>query len=627
MAGGKKGDKVLGLGTRLPYPIRIIKLYKNPGDTIEKATPVLEYSFKTRTEWYDRDEQQTVAKEQELYTEWNAPEDAKLISWQLQVGDVITTDAPCMSVEEACTHEIQFQGLCGLCGKDMNEVSWASEHVDAERAPINMTHDETNLTVSKKAAAHAEHELQRRLLNQRKLSLVVDLDQTIIHACIEPTIGEWQRDPSNPNYEAVKEVRSFQLDDGPRGLASGCWYYIKMRPGLAEFLDKIAELYELHVYTMGTRAYAMNIAKLVDPKQKLFANRVISRDENGSLTAKSLQRLFPVSTNMVVIIDDRADVWPRNRPNLIKVSPYDFFKGIGDINSSFLPKREDLVPAAAAPAPQATNGASGAKAAPNGAVNGEAKVSALEELANMANGENSDLLQKQTEEQAKNLEKQITDRPLLHLQEQLDKEDEAAQEHGQNGAAEPLPQAHARHHLLLDDDHELAFLERHLAALHDAFFEEYDARRQEGAQSGQDPEEAEMSAVPDVGSVLDSLKSRVLSGVTMVLSGLVPLGIDVRRSEIGLQLQSFGARVQTRPNRQVTHLVVSNDRPRTQKVRQAAKIPSIKIVSQQWLAECLSRWERVDETPYLVCRTAALCTVQKGLANREDRSRFTPPTD
>ncbi|CRK23984.1 hypothetical protein BN1708_018074, partial [Verticillium longisporum] len=84
---------------------------------------------------------------------------------------------------------------------------------------------------------------------------------------------------------------------------------------------------------MGTRAYALNIAKIVDPQQKLFGNRVISRDENGSITSKSLQRLFPVSTNMVVIIDDRADVWPRNRPNLIKVVPYDFFKGIGDINS------------------------------------------------------------------------------------------------------------------------------------------------------------------------------------------------------------------------------------------------------------------------------------------------------
>jgi len=38
------------------------------------------------------------------------------------------------------------------------------------------------------------------------------------------------------------------------------------------------------------------------------------------LTRKSLQRLFPCDTNMVVIIDDRADVWDGS-PHLVKVIP------------------------------------------------------------------------------------------------------------------------------------------------------------------------------------------------------------------------------------------------------------------------------------------------------------------
>lgn len=41
---------------------------------------------------------------------------------------------------------------------------------------------------------------------------------------------------------------------------------------------------------------------------------------------------------MVVVIDDRADVW-NWIPNLVKVVPYEFFIGIGDINSSFLPQK------------------------------------------------------------------------------------------------------------------------------------------------------------------------------------------------------------------------------------------------------------------------------------------------
>ncbi len=473
-----------------------------------------------------------------------------------------------------------------------------------------MTHDQTNLLVSRNAAWTAEGDLQRRLLEQRKLSLVVDLDQTIIHACIEPTIGEWQRDHYSPNYEAVKDVKKFQLtDDGPRGLASGCWYYIKTRPGLAAFLQRMGELYELHVYTMGTRAYAMNIAKIVDPEQKLFGNRVISRDENGSLTAKSLQRLFPFRTDMVVIIDDRSDVWPNNRHNLIKVSPYDFYKGIGDINSSFLPKRADLLgPPTQAGAPQnglAANGA--AKASVNGAAgnnkNGE-NISALEELAQMGGDENPALLKKQIEEQARNLEKQIKDRPLLQMQEQLDKEDEATtQETAPNGHEPSQSQSHTRHHLLLDDDNELAYLEKHLTSLHQTFFDEYDARRLEAARASSQgimDESAGEAIVPNVGTVLDDLKAPVLSGTTIVLSGLVPMGNDVSTSEIGLQTRSFGAQLQTKISRRVTHLVVSSDRPRTQKVRQAAKIPTIKIVNQGWLAACFSQWRKADEKPYLV---------------------------
>lgn len=41
---------------------------------------------------------------------------------------------------------------------------------------------------------------------------------------------------------------------------------------------------------------------------------------------------------MVAIIDDRGDVW-QWVPNLVKVKAYDFFVGVGDINSSFLPKQ------------------------------------------------------------------------------------------------------------------------------------------------------------------------------------------------------------------------------------------------------------------------------------------------
>ena len=535
--------KPLSLGSRLKYPITITKLLKRPGDEIKKQESILQYKFTWMrkvgdpfgTEW---DEEQTTI------TDWDSPAEGQISKWRIHEGMVINSDMQIVEIEETCPHSIQFQGLCGMCGKDMTEMSWASASNDTDRARINMIHDQTALRVSEDEASRAEEELQRRLLKHRKLSLVVDLDQTIIHACIEPTVGEWQSDPTSPNYEAVKDVRAFQLnDDGPRGLASGCWYYIKMRPGLKEFLAKIAEMYELHVYTMGTRAYAMNIAKIVDPDKKLFGDRIISRDENGNITTKSLARLFPVDTKMVVIIDDRADVWPKNRPNLIKVVPYDFFLGIGDINSSFLPKREELpkmnplmkskslkiedghkndgeLPVAGAATDGATP-AEGGKPTEDSTAQDGSKVSALEELVRMGGGDDQALRLEQAAEQEKSLEKQLIERPLLHMQEKLDKEEEddyATVTEETNGDTNNDHPQH-RQNLLKDDDVELIYLEKHLSALHKAFYDEYDSAlvtAQGGRVAQLKPglnrkvsikdEAADLRMVPDIGYVMPRLK-------------------------------------------------------------------------------------------------------------------------
>ncbi|KAF5001177.1 hypothetical protein FGRMN_1201 [Fusarium graminum] len=586
-------DKTVPLGTRLHYPIIITKLLKKPGDAIKKQESIFEYKF----HWKRQVNEDTWSNET-TYTEFDSPAEGKLKQWRIREGQEIAADVPCLMVEEACGHEVQVQGLCSLCGADMTETNWASDNLDTDRAMINMSHDQTVLRVSESVATKAEHDNQKRLLRQRKLSLVVDLDQTIIHACIEPTIGEWQRDPSNPNHNAVKDVRSFQLnDDGPRGLTSGCTYYIKLRPGLMEFLEEVSKMYELHVYTMGTRAYALNIAKIVDPDKKLFGNRVISRDENGSITSKSLQRLFPVSTDMVVIIDDRADVWPMNRPNLIKVVPYDFFKGIGDINSSFLPKRQDILPILKS------------KPVTDDSPKPPPKASPIAEIVRMSGGDDAASLKSQTEEQEKTLEKQLKDRPLLHMQEELDKEDDQQETNTTTDSA-------LTHHrnVLVDDDEELIALQDHLTDLHTSFYETYDRRRAERKEKeGTHPpahskskrrvsvdDGVDLSMVPDAGDILDELKSNVLSGLVIVLSGLVPLGVRVEESEIGLQAQSYGAQVLDTISKRVTHLVVASSRPRTKKVQQAAKISSIRIVNQNWLTDCLSQWRRLDERPYFL---------------------------
>jgi RNA polymerase II subunit A C-terminal domain phosphatase len=50
-------------------------------------------------------------------------------------------------IEEPCSHSVQYGGLCCECGKDMTERDYTSFSY-ADRATINMSHDNSGLTVS-----------------------------------------------------------------------------------------------------------------------------------------------------------------------------------------------------------------------------------------------------------------------------------------------------------------------------------------------------------------------------------------------------------------------------------------------------------------------------------------------
>lgn len=54
-----------------------------------------------------------------------------------------------------------------------------------------MTHSANGPTVSFEEARRIEQETATHLLKSQKLTLIVDLDQTIVHATVDPTVGDW----------------------------------------------------------------------------------------------------------------------------------------------------------------------------------------------------------------------------------------------------------------------------------------------------------------------------------------------------------------------------------------------------------------------------------------------------
>ncbi|AAS50644.2 ABL127Wp [Eremothecium gossypii ATCC 10895] len=564
----------------LPYPITIAQLGVSTGDTVEKGQRLLAYKYWDLVDVITApgEEEAGKARKQrvDLVGTFDSPVAGTVVSLDVRVGDeFVNSQRPVVEIRQACPHDVTYGGLCVQCGQAVEDEAGAADGV--EQAKLTVSHTNTHIRVSERQAASLGQSAQLKLREARKLVLVVDLDQTVIHCGVDPTIGEWSKDPNNPNYEALKDVQSFSLDEepvlppfymGPKPPTRKCWYYVKLRPGLKEFFAKIAPHFELHIYTMATRAYALEIAKIIDPDGKLFGDRILSRDENGSLTQKSLERLFPMDQSMVVVIDDRGDVWNWCE-NLIKVVPYDFFVGIGDINSNFLPIQQNSM-------------------LHLGRRNRKKPKQEEELLTDILDTEKK--LKEKINEEVKRQEDQmhrLTDEKLPDTRDIAKKlEHNASLEVQQQNRPLAELQKHMRNErLLFDDDDELPHLGNILLKVHSAYYDQL-----QRYNSGEDP-------IPDIKILMPKLKETVFEGCRFVFSGLIPLHTNIERADIVLWTNMFGASTTANLDYNTTHLITRT--PGTMKARLAKSFnPAIKIVHPDWIFECLVGWERVEESPY-----------------------------
>ncbi|KAI0073946.1 hypothetical protein K474DRAFT_1666016 [Panus rudis PR-1116 ss-1] len=655
----------LYLPPNLPYPLKIVANAAPPSSTVNRGSRLLSYSFT-----HISPNQPPEIR----FGTWDSSIEGTVEKWNFNPGDVVSQrrakEVPAVLINEPCKHSMQLGGLCCLCGKDMT-ISDYNGFSDAQRASIQMTHLANGPTVSLEEAQRIERETAEHLLKSRKLSLIVDLDQTIVHATVDPTVGEWIQegeawearrakraaekksktgddegesdgtasdsdDEVNPNWEALKDVKKFRLGPealgqadvrGPRRGAKsveqdGCMYYIKPRPGWQEFLKAMAAKYEMHVYTMGTRAYAEEVCAAIDPDGKFFGGRILSRDESGSLTQKSLQRLFPCDQSMVVIIDDRADVWEWS-PNLVKVIPYDFFVGIGDINSAFLPKLEPMTP----PLPPGVPAVTPTTPTPEPTEASSAPPSSSEKAIVVPNGpievDESEAARK-SEILTRNhmaLDAQVEERPLAKKQEELqeasqvdstitDKAEASSSAEGEkstsNGNGEASTSARpkekvVRKALLRNDDIELVRVRNLLDEVHRRFYNAFDAKDldQEQNKSSQKRKRKDPSQVPyDVRAIIPQIRMHTFEGVHILFSSVIPLDVNPESTEIWRTALAFGAKCYRELNPKITHVVAA--KRGTQKVDAARRQGGIKIVWLSWFTDSIAFWHRQEEGPYLM---------------------------
>lgn len=80
----------------------------------------------------------------------------------------------------------------------------------------------------------------------------------------------------------------------------------KLRPFIRTFLQEASNMFEMYIYTMGERHYALEMANLLDPGGLYFNSRVISQADCTQRHQKGLDVVLGVESAVLVLDDTEA---------------------------------------------------------------------------------------------------------------------------------------------------------------------------------------------------------------------------------------------------------------------------------------------------------------------------------
>ena len=271
-----------------------------------------------------------------------------------------TTTTTTTTEPEACEHPAFVFGICVHCGRRAETTTTTNKtnKTDAD-VPDNDDDDDDDkkeengkttavrylhegLTVSDKLLREAKREERKATLKQGKIFLVLDLDHTVLNSCRFDEVNDEERatlDAKVAKREEEDELRKTLLGMVGSGNGRGgrrprfpdlyrlshFSTYTKLRPYVFEFLEEAAKICRMHVYTMGDKNYAHEMASLIDPEGKYFHGRIIGNSDSTCSKTKDLDIVLG-GDDCTMIVDDTSRVWPRHARNLIRVDRYHFFR-------------------------------------------------------------------------------------------------------------------------------------------------------------------------------------------------------------------------------------------------------------------------------------------------------------
>eukprot|EP01062_Namystynia_karyoxenos_P012282 TRINITY_DN14410_c0_g2_i1.p1 TRINITY_DN14410_c0_g2~~TRINITY_DN14410_c0_g2_i1.p1 ORF type:complete len:393 (+),score=107.60 TRINITY_DN14410_c0_g2_i1:124-1179(+) len=138
----------------------------------------------------------------------------------------------------------------------------------------------------------------------RRKTLVIDLDETLVHSCFEP---------------CMSDLRVPMTMDGQRYIA-----YVKKRPGCNEFLRKATELFEVIIWTASLSCYASPVIDELERGSGCGRLRRMYRESCSRLASGYVKDLRVTGRDLsdVALLDNTPGTASLQPNNLIDISSW-----------------------------------------------------------------------------------------------------------------------------------------------------------------------------------------------------------------------------------------------------------------------------------------------------------------
>ncbi|MCO5597585.1 hypothetical protein L7F22_051664 [Adiantum nelumboides] len=205
------------------------------------------------------------------------------------VSEDLSADSTCSQPSSSSsveTHRVAplILGLCIRCG------SLKLSDETAEDSHVALRYIHTDFEISSHEAERIRSNELKKLPLRKKLYLVLDLDHTLLNSTRFSEVTPKEDAHLRAAYGVDANMTQLHKDMDLHTLHN-LQLYTKLCPFVHDFLGEASKLFELHVYTIGDRAYAQVVAQILDPLGHLFGNRVISKAESTCRTTKDLDIL------------------------------------------------------------------------------------------------------------------------------------------------------------------------------------------------------------------------------------------------------------------------------------------------------------------------------------------------